>query len=91
MPANGVYLVEVETLGGHYYGMTNIGVRPTVSGAGARSIETHIFDFNELIYGLDLRLRFISKIRDERRFDSLDGLKAQLGADEALCRAMLSK
>ena len=91
VPANGVYLVEVETLGGHYYGMTNIGVRPTVSGAGARSIETHIFDFNELIYGLDLRLRFISKIRDERRFDSLDGLKAQLGADEALCRAMLSK
>ena len=91
VPANGVYLVEVETLGGHYYGMPNIGVRPTVSGAGARTIETNIFDFDELIYGLDLRLRFISKIRDERRFDSLDGLKAQLEADEALCRAMLSK
>jgi riboflavin kinase/FMN adenylyltransferase len=91
VPANGVYLVEVETLGKHYYGMTNIGVRPTVSGAGARTIETNIFDFDELIYGLDLRLRFISKIRDERRFDSLDGLKAQLEADEALCRAMLSK
>ena len=91
VPANGVYLVEVETLGGHYYGMTNIGVRPTVSGAGARTIETHIFDFDELIYGLDLRLRFISKIRDERRFDSLDGLKAQLEADEARCRVLLPK
>ena len=91
VPANGVYLVEVETLGRHFCGMTNIGVRPTVSGAGARTIETHIFDFDELIYGLDLRVRFITKIRDERRFDSLDGLKAQLAADEALCRSMLAK
>ena len=91
VPGNGVYLVEVETLGGHYYGMTNIGVRPTVSGAGTRTIETHILDFDELIYGLDIRLRFIEKIRDERRFDSLDGLKAQLSADEAVCRAMLAK
>ena len=91
VPANGVYLVEVETLGGHFHGMTNIGVRPTVSGAGARTIETHIFDFDELIYGLDLRLRFIYKIRDEKRFGSLDALKAQLAADEALCREMLSK
>ena len=91
VPANGVYLVEVETLGGHFHGMTNIGVRPTVSGAGARTIETNIFDFDELIYGLDLRLRFVSKIRDERRFVSLDALKAQLAADESLCREMLSK
>ena len=91
VPGNGVYLVEVETLGGHYHGMTNIGVRPTVSGAGTRTIETHILDFDELIYGLDIRLRFIEKIRDERRFDSLDGLKAQLSADEAVCRAMLAK
>ena len=90
VPANGVYLVEVETLGGHFHGMTNVGVRPTVSGAGARTIETHIFDFDELIYGLDLRLRFISKIRDERRFDSLDALKSQLAVDEALCRTLLT-
>ena len=91
VPANGVYLVEVETLGGHYYGMANIGVRPTVSGAGVRTIETHIFDFDELIYGLDIRLRFIAKIRDERRFESLEALKERLAADEALCRGMLAK
>ncbi len=90
VPADGVYLVEVETLGRHFHGMTNIGVRPTVSGAGVRTIETHIFDFDELIYGLDLRVRFIAKIRDERRFDSLEGLKAQLASDEALCKAMLA-
>ena len=91
VPANGVYLVEVETLGRHFFGMTNIGVRPTVSGAGARTIETHIFDFDELIYGLDLRLRFVTRIREERRFGSLDDLKVQLSADEALCRTLMAK
>ena len=91
VPANGVYLVEAETLGRRFHGMTNIGVRPTVSGSGARTIETHIFDFDELIYGLDLSLRFIAKIRDERRFESLDALKGQLTDDEVMCRALLSK
>ena len=91
VPANGVYLTEVETLGGRFYGMTNIGVRPTVGSAGARTIETHIFDFDELIYGLDIRVSFVARIREERRFDSLDALKAQLGADESVCRAMLAK
>ena len=91
VPANGVYLTEVETLGRHFYGMTNIGVRPTVGGVGARTIETHIFDFDELIYGLDIRVSFVARIREERRFESLDALKAQLGADESVCRAMLAK
>ena len=91
VPANGVYLTEVETLGKHFYGMTNIGVRPTVGGVGARTIETHIFDFDELIYGLDIRVSFVARIREERRFESLDALKAQLGADESVCRAMLAK
>ena len=91
VPANGVYLVEAGTLGRHFYGMTNIGVRPTVSGAGARTIETNIFDFDEFIYGLDLRLRFIAKIRDERRFESLDALRLQLAADESRCRELLAK
>ena len=91
VPANGVYLVEAGTLGRHFYGMTNIGVRPTVSGAGARTIETNIFDFDESIYGLDLRLKFIAKIRDERRFESLDALRLQLAADESRCRELLAK
>ena len=91
VPANGVYLTEVETLGGHFYGMTNIGVRPTVGGTGARTIETHIFDFDELIYGLDIRVSFVARIREERRFESLDALKAQLGADERVCRSLLAK
>lgn len=89
VPANGVYLTEVETIGSHFYGMTNIGVRPTVSGAGVRTIETHILDFDELIYGLDLKLSFVSKIRDERKFASLEALGAQLAVDKAVCRELV--
>lgn len=90
VPANGVYLVEVETLGGRYHGMTNIGFRPTVAGSGALTIETNIFDFDELIYGLDIRLHFIEKIREEVKFSSLDELKAQLVDDRNRCFGILS-
>ena len=86
VPANGVYAVEVEVLGLLYRGMCNIGTRPTVGGTG-RTIETHILDFDEDIYGLPLRLRFLGRIRDERKFPSLEALKAQLQEDSAAVRA----
>ena len=82
VPGNGVYAVDVEVLGRRYRGMCNIGTRPTVSGT-ARTIETHILDFDEDIYGLPLRLRFLRRIRDERKFPSLDALKEQLVRDAA--------
>ena len=85
VPANGVYQVKVETLGQTYTGMCNIGVRPTVGAGNARTIETHILDFNEDIYGLDITISFLRKVRDERRFDSLDDLRAQLERDRAFC------
>lgn len=85
IPARGVYLTEVETLGNRYSGMTNIGVRPTVSNAMMPVIETNIFDFDEMIYGLDIKLRFIRRIRDERKFSSLEALKAQLSIDRDFC------
>lgn len=88
VPANGVYLVEVETLGAVWMGMTNIGVRPTVGGSGL-TIETHIFDFDEQIYGLDIRLRFIARIRDEKRFDSMECLRDRLQGDKELCRSLI--
>jgi riboflavin kinase/FMN adenylyltransferase len=65
--------------------MCNIGVRPTVGAGNARTIETHILDFNEDIYGLDITISFLRKVRDERRFDSLDDLRAQLERDRAFC------
>ena len=77
LPGNGVYSVEAETLGRKF------GVRPTVRAGGQRTIETNIFDFDEDIYGLDLKVTFHHKIRDERRFDSIDTLRSQLAADKA--------
>ena len=68
---------------GVYKGLTNIGVRPTVGGGGALTIETYILDFDEMIYGLDISVEFISRIRDERRFASLEDLKRQLQEDVA--------
>ena len=79
VPARGVYLTEVEVLGGHYWGMTNVG----------DIIETHIFDFSEDIYGLDLEIRFRRWLRAMRNMASLDALKTQLAADEAACRELL--
>ena len=81
VPGNGVYHVHVRTLGREMYGMCNIGCKPTVGAGNARTIETHIFDFDEDIYGLDIEISFISKLRDEVRFDSLEGLKLQLEKD----------
>ncbi len=84
IPAVGVYAVEVETLGGKYLGMSNIGVRPTVGTGNALTVETNIFDFDEDIYGLDITIRFIRRIREEKRFPSLTELKAQLLEDKRL-------
>ena len=85
VPMNGVYAVEVEVLGGTYRGMCNIGLRPTVDGK-VRTIETHILDFDQEIYGLPLRLRFLRRIRDERKFDSLEALRLQLEQDALNCK-----
>ncbi len=85
VPANGVYFVKVNTLGRDLYGMCNIGYRPTVKGRNGLTIETNIFGFDEDIYGLDLDLTFMARIREERCFDSLDGLRRQLELDRDAC------
>ena len=87
VPGNGVYAVEAEVLGIKYKGMCNIGVRPTVNGVG-RTIETHILDFDQDIYGLPLTLRFLRRIRDERKFDSLEALRSQLMVDKNQIREL---
>ena len=90
VPGNGVYFVKVATLGRIFYGMCNIGCRPTVGTGNARSVETNIFDFDEDIYGLDIKLTFLRKIRDERKFDSLADLKKQLEIDRDSCKEALA-
>ena len=88
VPENGVYAVQVEVMGRQYMGMTNIGLRPTVGGT-VRTIETHILDFQEDIYGLPLQLRFLRRIRDERRFPSLEALWEQLEKDRKVCEQIV--
>ena len=85
IPGNGVYSVGVETVGRRLRGMCNIGVRPTVGSGNQRTVEVNIFDFDEDIYGLDLKATFIRKIRDERKFDSLSDLRMQLLKDRQEC------
>ena len=85
VPGRGVYVVEAEVLGKKYRGMTNIGLRPTVGGSST-TIETHILDFDEDIYGLPLRITFFRRLRDEVHFPTLEALKDQLEKDRDCCR-----
>ncbi len=91
IPANGVYAVMAEVNGRDHGGMLNIGIRPTVSAELALHIEAHLFDFAADIYGDDLTLSFIARLRDEQKFPSLDALKAQLDADADAAKNILRK
>lgn len=86
IPEQGVYAVRVFVEGGCYYGVCNIGTRPTITDGSAVVIETHILDFNEEIYGLDIRVDYVSKLRNEQKFASREMLKAQLAKDIAETR-----
>lgn len=82
VPADGVYLVEVELLDKRYVGISNIGVRPTIGEHNEKTIEVHILNFDEDIYGLDITISFVKCIRNEKKFASLGELKKQLEVDK---------
>ena len=86
MPADGVYHVKVYLSSGEYQGICNIGTRPTVGMNNNRTIETHILDFNEDIYGLDIKIEFLYRIRGEMKFDSLEALKERITIDKDFVR-----
>jgi riboflavin kinase/FMN adenylyltransferase len=71
--------------------ITNIGIRPTVDASGRTSIETHVFGLNRDLYNASLRVGFVLRLRDERAFDSLDLLKAQIAADCERARALFGQ
>lgn len=81
IPSIGVYAILVEFKGKIYKGMLNIGIRPTLN-INKLSIEAHIFNFNEDIYGQYIKVYLIDKIRDEQRFNGLDELVIQLQKDK---------
>ena len=88
LPPDGVYAVWVEWPGGRSGGMLNQGPRPTV-GDLSRTIEAHLFDFEGDLYGAWVRIEWVERIRDIRRFESLDGLKTQLAEDATAARRVL--
>lgn len=105
LPTPGVYVARVTVLEGAscsmppcevgyrtgpvYGGMLNLGTRPTVQGSDLRC-EVHLFDFQGDLYGRELRVEFLQRLRGEKAFGSLDGLKAQLALDESEARAFLA-
>ena len=90
IPKDGVYLVETIIEDELFNGMMNIGHRPTI-GTNVKSIEVHLFNFNEDIYGKVISIKMISKIRDEKKFSSIEALKEQLVKDENFCLKLINK
>lgn len=92
IPANGVYAVRICLADGRRYGgMLNIGNRPTLNRPGDYSIEAHIFDFSGNLYGEHLAVELMQYIRPEQAFTDITALQAQLRADEAAIRKILSE
>lgn len=89
IPAGGVYAVRAHVGGAIYGGMANIGKNPTFGDVEKPRLETHIFDFRGDIYGQELTIEFVERVRGEVKFGSLEELKKQLVSDEERCRALL--
>lgn len=89
VPADGVYAVYVNRLGQRFKGMLNIGMRPTIDGK-ERTIEVNILDFDADLYGENLTLEFVKRLRDEQKFSGLDALKEQLQKDRQATRLALA-
>lgn len=89
LPADGVYAVVARLLGdgsgARHVGVANLGTRPTV--AGGRAVEVHLLDFARDIYGQELRVGFVGRVRDERRFADLPALRAQIERDIQAARS----
>lgn len=81
LPRFGVYFSQVEIEGSTYYGISNIGVKPTIAGNNAVAIETYIYNFNQDVYGKDAVVSLVHFRRKEQKFDGIDALKNQLDSD----------
>jgi riboflavin kinase/FMN adenylyltransferase len=91
LPPHGVYATTATIDGIVHASVTNVGVRPTV-GAGDRTmVETHVFGLDRDLYGASVRVGFVQRLRDERRFESLDALRGQIEADCARARVLFDR
>ncbi|WP_370390110.1 bifunctional riboflavin kinase/FAD synthetase [uncultured Winogradskyella sp.] len=90
IPKDGVYVVRSRFKNRTLTGMLNIGNKPTVDG-NSKSIEVHFFNFNEDLYGKTLKIEFLKRLRDERKFEGLDTLKSQLQLDMKEAQSFITK
>lgn len=90
IPKNGVYVVSSSYNGQAIYGMMNIGVNPTFQDK-KKTIEMHIFDFDQDIYGQALKITFLDRLRDEHKFESIDALIAQLRQDQLHAQRIIAE
>jgi riboflavin kinase / FMN adenylyltransferase len=90
LPPNGVYATLATLDGIEYPSVTNIGVRPTFHLPSATVVETHILDMDRDLYDAPMRVSFVHRIREERTFDDVEALKAQIASDCQSARALLA-
>jgi riboflavin kinase/FMN adenylyltransferase len=88
LPPRGVYASVTKMGGGSFYGVTNIGVKPTVSDENSVSVETYLFDYDESVYGCHINVELIYFIRPEMKFDSVEALAKQMESDAKFARSM---
>lgn len=89
IPKNGVYLVYSYINNKKFFGMMNIGIKPTIN-ENKKSIEVNLFDFNENLYDKPIRVHLTEFLRDEVKFDSLEQLKGQLEKDQLMCNYLIN-
>jgi riboflavin kinase/FMN adenylyltransferase len=91
LPPHGVYATTVTIDGVVCAGVTNIGLRPTFQDATRTTIEVHVLGLDRDLYGNTLRVGFVQRLRDERRFPDVDVLKAQIDADVRRARRLFDR
>ncbi len=82
-PSHGVYITNCYYEDTRYHAVTNVGIRPTI-GDNRKVVETHMFDFDQTIYEKQIKVEFLEKIRDERKFKSKEELKERIGLDKKI-------
>jgi riboflavin kinase / FMN adenylyltransferase len=91
MPGNGVYLIKSVIDNSIYFGMANLGLRPTFTDEKIRTFEIHFLEFNKNIYDMDLRIEFLNFIREEKKFDSTQSFLEQIKKDKKTSSDLIKK
>ncbi len=91
VPPSGVYATTVGLEGTAYPSVTNVGTRPTFEEAVETVIESHVLDFDKDLYGVRVKLGFVQRLRDEKKFEGAEALKTQIEADRMRARDLFDR